>query len=91
VSILSYSTRRWGLPKDLKKLWSGSMLIRWHKRAAAAVFDLLGEAAILRHVFSFLPGNWLFLGAVCREWQAVYASQAYQSVYSISLYGTGKR
>jgi hypothetical protein len=27
----------------------------------------------LQQVFTFLPGNRLFLGAVCKEWEAVYA------------------
>jgi hypothetical protein len=33
-------------------------------------------------VFSFLPGNWLYLGAVCREWQALYAGMEDQQVCS---------
>jgi hypothetical protein len=50
----------------------------------------LGNAGILEHVFTFLPGNWLFLGAVCSEWKAVYAGIADQQLLSVSLYGNGK-
>jgi hypothetical protein len=34
----------------------------------------LKDTGILQQVFSYVPGHWLFLGAVCREWEAVYAS-----------------
>jgi hypothetical protein len=43
------------------------------------------DAGILRNVFAFLPGNWLFLGAVCREWEAVYAGMAAQRLCSFRL------
>eukprot|EP00953_Heterococcus_sp_UTEX-ZZ885_P035171 18165-Heterococcus_DN1.PRE.2 len=47
----------------------------------------LSGSAMIQQVFSFLPpGNWLFLGAVCREWQAVYAEQPDRQVYSFSTY-----
>jgi hypothetical protein len=47
----------------------------------------LSDAAIIQQVFSFLPtGNWLFLGAVCREWKAAYADHADQRVYNFDLY-----
>jgi hypothetical protein len=47
---------------------------------------MLSDAAMIQHVFSFLPtGNWLFLGAVCRKWQAVYADQPDQQVFSIDV------
>jgi hypothetical protein len=46
----------------------------------------LRDAGILEHVFSFLPGIWLFLGAVCREWQAVYSNMNGQQVRSLNLY-----
>ena len=47
----------------------------------------LTDAGILQHVFTFLPGNWLYLGAVCSEWKAVYACMEDQQVCSLSLYG----
>jgi hypothetical protein len=36
-------------------------------------------------VFTFLPGHWLFIGAVCREWQALYAGIEDQQVCSFYL------
>jgi hypothetical protein len=33
---------------------------------------ILSDAAILQRVFSFLPGNWLYLGGVCRDWMLCY-------------------
>jgi hypothetical protein len=46
---------------------------RKQKQALAAASDPLRDVGILQHVLAFLPGNWLILGAVCREWNAVYA------------------
>jgi hypothetical protein len=43
----------------------------------------LSDAVILKQVFSFVPGHWLFLGAVCREWQALYAGMEDQQVCSL--------
>jgi hypothetical protein len=51
----------------------------------AAASTVLSDAGILHQVFSFLPGNWLFLGAVCQEWSSVYAGLAEQQVHSLSL------
>jgi hypothetical protein len=45
----------------------------------------LRDAGILRNVFTFLPGYWLFLGAVCREWEAIYAGMPDQYVLSTSF------
>jgi hypothetical protein len=39
----------------------------------SGAYDPLREAGILKHVFAFLPGNWILLGAVCREWKSLYA------------------
>jgi hypothetical protein len=58
---------------------------RRQKQALVAVTDPLKDAGILQHVFKFLPGHWLFLGAVCQEWQAVYASIEEQQLCSIRL------
>jgi hypothetical protein len=33
-----------------------------------------------------LPGHWLFLGAVCSEWEAIYASKAQQQVRTSRVY-----
>jgi hypothetical protein len=43
------------------------------------------DADILQHVFTFLPGNYLYLGAVCSEWRAAYARTADQQVLSVGL------
>jgi hypothetical protein len=37
----------------------------------AAVAEPLRDACVLNQVFTFLPGHWLFLGAVCKEWEAL--------------------
>jgi hypothetical protein len=55
-----------------------------------AASDPVGDAGILQQVFSFLPGNWLFLDAVCKEWQAVYTGLADQQIYKVSLRGNDK-
>jgi hypothetical protein len=55
-----------------------------HKKQAATLAGPLNDAGILKQVFTFLPGNWLFLGAVCREWQAIYASLGDQIVCRVS-------
>jgi hypothetical protein len=44
----------------------------------------LNDAVIVKQMFSFLPGDWLFLGAVCKEWQALYASMEDQQVWTLS-------
>jgi hypothetical protein len=49
----------------------------------AADIDALRDPGILQHIFAFLPGHWLFLGAVCREWEALYAGIADQQVRCI--------
>jgi hypothetical protein len=51
---------------------------RRQKQAVADACNPLRDASILEHIFTFLPGHWLFLGAVCREWQALYASMEQQ-------------
>jgi hypothetical protein len=48
--------------------------------------DPLKVASILQQVFTFLPGHYLFIGAVCREWRAVYAGMKGQQLNSISLF-----
>jgi hypothetical protein len=65
---------------------------RRQKQALAAASNPLRDAGILQQVFTFLPGNWLFLGAVCREWAAVYAGLKDQRVLHLSIYdGRGWR
>jgi hypothetical protein len=49
------------------------MALACEKLTSSAAFHPLRDAGILQQVFTFLPGNWLFLGAVCSEWRAVYA------------------
>eukprot|EP00953_Heterococcus_sp_UTEX-ZZ885_P003745 2536-Heterococcus_DN1.PRE.6 len=51
----------------------------------AAERNPLLVSGILRNVFKFLPGHWLFLGAVCREWETVYAGMPEQHVLSTTL------
>jgi hypothetical protein len=38
----------------------------------------------MQQVFSFLPGSWLFLAAVCREWKALYAGIGVKKVRCIN-------
>jgi hypothetical protein len=63
-------------------------MISKHKRATIAAKGPLRDPGILQHIFSFVPGHWLFLGAVCREWEAIYACVADQQVLKLSLYGS---
>jgi hypothetical protein len=56
------------------------------KQAMAAAFNPLSDAGVLRHVFTFLPGCWLFLGAVCNEWRTVCAGMADQQVHDFNLF-----
>ena len=60
--------------------------VRRQKQDMAAAFDPLRDADILKHVFTFLPGNWLFLGAACNEWRAVYAGMTDQQVRMFNLF-----
>jgi hypothetical protein len=53
------------------------------KQAVAAASHPLADASVLQQVFSVVPGHWLFLGAVCREWRDAYAELADQQVFSI--------
>jgi hypothetical protein len=55
-----------------------------------AAIHPLRDAGIMSNVFAFLPGNWLYLGAVCSEWKAVYAGMPDRQVRSIPLYGNNK-
>jgi hypothetical protein len=54
---------------------------------AVAYANPLKDAGILQHVFTFLPGHWIFLGAVCREWEAVYAGIGDCKVQCINVNG----
>jgi hypothetical protein len=54
------------------------------EQPAGALTSPLRDAAILQQVFTFLPGNWLFLGAVCSEWQALCAAMGEQNIYCIN-------
>eukprot|EP00953_Heterococcus_sp_UTEX-ZZ885_P035386 18275-Heterococcus_DN1.PRE.1 len=55
----------------------------------AAAINPIRDAGILQHVFTFLPGNWLFLGAVCSEWRAAYEGTADQQVRNIRMWDSG--
>jgi hypothetical protein len=61
---------------------------RRHKPAAAEAFDPLGDVGILKYIFAFLPGLYLFVGAVCREWNVVYAGTEEQDVFCLSVNGS---
>jgi hypothetical protein len=63
---------------------------RRQKQAVAATSNPLSNASILKQVFTFLPGNYLFLSAVCSEWRAVYAGIADQQVCTFGLTGSPK-
>jgi hypothetical protein len=60
------------------------------KQAAIIAFNSLSNAGILKLVLTFLPGHYLFVGAVCREWEAVHAGTANQQVSNFSLCGIDK-
>jgi hypothetical protein len=57
---------------------------RRQKQALVAMTNPLRDAGILQRVFTFLPGHWLFLGAVCREWQDSYADMGEQHISSFN-------
>eukprot|EP00953_Heterococcus_sp_UTEX-ZZ885_P027067 14566-Heterococcus_DN1.PRE.2 len=50
----------------------------------------LRDADILEHVFTLLPGNWLFRGAVCSEWRDAYALIADRQALSVCSDGSTK-
>jgi hypothetical protein len=60
---------------------------RRQRQALAAVSNPLKDAGILHQVFTFLPGSWLFLGAVCRDSAAVYATLKDQKVPHLNIEG----
>jgi hypothetical protein len=65
----------------------GEMVSTRKQKQVLLVENPLRDAGILQQVLKFLPGNWLFLGAVCREWRTIY-SRAFaedQQVRSFSL------
>jgi hypothetical protein len=66
------------------------MATQGQKQALVAAADPLNDAGILRQVFTFLPGTWLFLGAVCSEWTTIYASTAAKQVRSFTLHGISR-
>jgi Ankyrin repeats (3 copies) len=47
--------------------------------------DPLRDAECLQQIFSYVPGRWLFVGAVCKVWEVVYASMAEQQLLKLSL------
>jgi hypothetical protein len=59
---------------------------RKQKQAVVEASNPLTDAGILQQVFAFLPGNSLFLGAVCKEWKRLYVGTAGQQfeVYSVN-------
>jgi hypothetical protein len=48
---------------------------------------ILSDTAILEHVFSFVPGNWLYLGGVCRAWMRSYERIGVCEICSIGRHG----
>jgi hypothetical protein len=66
-----------------------SMAISQAQDLAAAI-NPIRDPGILHHVFTYLPGNWLYLGAVCSDWKAVYARLEDQQVHSVPMYGNSK-
>jgi hypothetical protein len=63
---------------------------RKQKQALAAVTNPLKDAGILQQVFSFLPGHYLFIGAVCKEWQGLYVGTKDRQFKVHSLWDTLK-
>jgi hypothetical protein len=63
-----------------------------HTKAEASTgcSDQPSERCILQQVFSFLPGHYLFIGAVCREWQGLYVGTADRHFEVHSLWDTLK-
>jgi hypothetical protein len=63
------------------------MVATRRQKQVLLVANPLRDAGILQQVLNFLPGNWLFLGAVCREWRTIYsrALAEDQQVRSFSL------
>eukprot|EP00953_Heterococcus_sp_UTEX-ZZ885_P041019 20946-Heterococcus_DN1.PRE.4 len=61
---------------------------RRQKQALSIVSNPLKIEVILHQVFSFLPGNWLYLGAVCKEWRDVYAGRAVSEVRSFHFFSS---
>jgi hypothetical protein len=55
---------------------------RRQRQAVIEASNPLKDAGILLHVFTFLPGNWLLLGAVCTVWCRGYAAIEDQQVRS---------
>jgi hypothetical protein len=49
----------------------------------AAASTVLSSAGILHQVFSFLPGCWLYIGPVCRDWSALYADMKDHQIRSL--------
>jgi hypothetical protein len=66
------------------------VFIRKQKQALSAACGPLRDAGILQHTFTFLPGSWLFLGAVCSEWNALYAGIGDQQASSVCKNGSKK-
>jgi Ankyrin repeats (3 copies) len=58
------------------------------KQALVAASHPLTDTSILKQVFTFVPGCWLLLGGVCREWKAVYAGIADLQVRACKLYNS---
>jgi hypothetical protein len=65
-----------GLPQTRASMISA----RRQRQAAAPAIHPLKDVSILQHTFTFLPGHWLYLGPVCKEWEAVYADMGHQQV-----------
>jgi hypothetical protein len=55
-----------------------------------AAFDPLRDVGIMSYVFALLPGQWLYLGAVCSEWKAGYARIADHHVRCVPIYDNNK-
>jgi hypothetical protein len=66
------------------------MVATRRQKQALVSSNPLRDTGILQHVFKYLPGCWLFLGAVCREWKLLYADMGDYQVWSCSLYSKNK-
>jgi hypothetical protein len=49
----------------------------------------LSNAGILKHIFTYVPGHYIFVGAVCREWKAAYVGIPDQKVRCYRAFGGG--
>jgi hypothetical protein len=58
---------------------------------AVDISTILCDASILERVFSFLPGHWLYLGAICRAWMQSYKDLPSREIVTVDCCEDVKR